>query len=57
MQHVYITYKNEDLDFVENVVARLERAGFTTWTDFKIGPVSPARCNNKTYSSAKTKVK
>jgi WD40 repeat protein len=37
MQHVFIAYKNEDLDFAENVISRLERAGFTTWTDLKIG--------------------
>jgi hypothetical protein len=37
MQHVFISYKNEDLDFAENVISRLEKAGFTTWADSKIG--------------------
>ena len=35
--HVFVSYKNEDLDFAENVISRLEKAGFTTWTDLKIG--------------------
>jgi HEAT repeat protein len=37
MQHVFISFKHEDLDFAENVIARLEKGGFTTWADFKIG--------------------
>jgi hypothetical protein len=37
MQHVFISYKNEDLDFADNVISRLEREGFTTWSDLKIG--------------------
>ena len=37
MQHVFISYKNEDLDFAENVISRLEKEGFSTWTDLKIG--------------------
>jgi hypothetical protein len=37
MQHVFISYKNEDLDFAENVISRLEKEGFATWTDLKIG--------------------
>ena len=37
MQHVFISYKNEDLAFAENVISRLEKAGFTTWADSKIG--------------------
>jgi HEAT repeat protein len=38
MQHIFISLKHEDLDFGENVIARLEKEGFTTWTDLKIGP-------------------
>src|ERR1700677_1116244 len=37
MQHVFVSYKNEDLDFAENVISRLEKEGFATWTDLKIG--------------------
>jgi hypothetical protein len=37
MQHVFISFKHEDLDFAENVISRLEKEGFTTWADFKIG--------------------
>ena len=37
MQHIFISYKNEDLDFAENVISRLEKEGFTTWADSKIG--------------------
>ena len=36
MQYVFISYKNEDLDFAENIVNRLARAGFTAWTDARI---------------------
>jgi len=34
---VFISYKNEDLDFAENVISRLEKEGYATWTDLKIG--------------------
>jgi len=37
MQHVFISYKNEELDFAENVISRLEKAGFATWADSNIG--------------------
>jgi hypothetical protein len=37
MQHVFISFKHEDLDFAENVIGRLEKEGFATWADFKIG--------------------
>jgi len=37
MQHVFVSYKNEDLDFAENIISRLEKEGFATWTDLKIG--------------------
>jgi hypothetical protein len=37
MQHVFISYKQEDLDFAENVINKLEKEGFTTWADNKIG--------------------
>ena len=39
MQHVFVSYKNENLDFyfAENIISRLEKEGFTTWTDLKIG--------------------
>jgi HEAT repeat protein len=37
MQHVFISFKHEDLDFADNVISRLEKEGFTTWADFKIG--------------------
>ncbi|MDQ2888531.1 MAG: toll/interleukin-1 receptor domain-containing protein [Chloroflexota bacterium] len=36
MQHVFISYKHEDLDFAENVQSRLERARFKTWMDSHI---------------------
>src|SRR6266571_9375290 len=36
MQHVFISYKHEDQDFAENLIGRLEKAGFTTWADYKI---------------------
>lgn len=35
--HVFISYKREDLDFADNVMGRLEKAGFQTWSDYKIG--------------------
>lgn len=37
MQHVFVSYKHEDLDFAENIISRLEKEGFATWTDLKIG--------------------
>lgn len=37
MPHVFISYRNEDIDFAENVISRLERAGFTAWIDSEIG--------------------
>ena len=37
MQHVFISYRHEDIDFAENVISRLEREGFTTWADSEIG--------------------
>src|SRR5215470_6466789 len=37
MQHIFISFKHEDLDFAENVIARVEKEGYTTWADFKIG--------------------
>jgi hypothetical protein len=37
MQHVFVSYKKEDLDFAENVISRLEKEGFATWADLKIG--------------------
>ena len=36
MQHVFISFMHEDLDFMENVISRLEKEGFTTWADSKI---------------------
>lgn len=33
MSHVFISYKNEDVDFAENVKSRLKDAGFTAWID------------------------
>jgi hypothetical protein len=36
VQHVFISYKHEDLDFAENVINRIEKAGFSTWTDDKL---------------------
>jgi len=36
MQHVFISYKREDFDFAENLIYRLEQAGFATWADPKI---------------------
>src|SRR5215472_2307745 len=35
--HVFVSYKHEDVDFAENVMSRLELAGFQTWADHKIG--------------------
>jgi HEAT repeat protein len=37
VQHVFISYKSEDFDFTDNVIRRLEKEGFATWTDLKIG--------------------
>ena len=36
MQHVFISYQHEDIDFAENVIGRVEKAGFSTWTDDKL---------------------
>ena len=36
MQNVFVSYKHEDLDFAENVINRVEKAGFSTWTDDKL---------------------
>src|SRR5437773_5924851 len=36
MKHVFISFKHEDLDFTENVISRLEKAGFLTWADDKL---------------------
>jgi len=33
MSHVFISYKHDDLDFAENLKAKLENAGFKTWMD------------------------
>jgi HEAT repeat protein len=35
--HVFISYKQEDIDFAMDVAARLEQVGFQTWADYKIG--------------------
>jgi hypothetical protein len=37
MQHVFISYWHDDIDFAENVINKLEKACFTTWADNKIG--------------------
>jgi TIR domain/HEAT repeats/PBS lyase HEAT-like repeat len=36
MQHVFISYHHDDLDFAENVINRVEKAGYSTWTDDKL---------------------
>ncbi len=36
MQHVFISFKAEDLDFAENVIGRLEKEGFASWVDSHI---------------------
>src|SRR6266567_3712535 len=36
MKQVFISYMHEDLDFAENVIRRLERAGFSTWADERL---------------------
>src|SRR5215469_16205978 len=35
--HVFVSYEQEDGDFAENVISRLEQKGFQTWADHKIG--------------------
>ncbi len=37
MQHIFVSFKHEDVDFADNVQSRLQREGFTTWADSKIG--------------------
>lgn len=32
-KHVFISYKHEDSDFAENLIHRVENAGFKTWVD------------------------
>jgi hypothetical protein len=42
MQYVFISYKNEDLDFAENVINRLEKAGQFRFEDRDIS-AAPSR--------------
>lgn len=37
MPYVFISYENKDIDFAENLIGRLERAGFPAWIDNEIG--------------------
>jgi hypothetical protein len=37
-QHVFISFKHEDLDFAENMIGRLEKEGFPIWADSRIEP-------------------
>ena len=32
-KHVFISFKHEDGDFAENLIHRVEKAGFKTWID------------------------
>lgn len=36
MKQVFISYMHEDQDFAENVISRLEKAGFSTWADERL---------------------
>jgi HEAT repeat protein len=36
MNHVFISYMREDLDFAENVISRLEKEGLSTWADKRL---------------------
>ncbi len=33
MAHVFISYKHEDIDFAENLIHKVQDAGFETWVD------------------------
>ena len=33
MRHVFISYHHDDGDFAENLISRIEKAGFETWVD------------------------